>query len=381
MLRRLYVDNYKSLVNFDLELKPLVLLMGPNGSGKSSVFEVIGLLRDFVGGERSIAECFCTSSLTRWQRGNVQTFALTLADPTEPDAVFGYTLEVEHERIHRVCRVKAERLTHNGKPLYESHLDGAELRAALYRDNYSRGPDVLVDWTRSGVASLQPRQDNQRLTTFKGRMRRVFVIRIDPFRMGARSEGESDTLSLDSTNFVSWFRHVSQSDLMLPSRLVPLLREPFPGFDSLRLVPDGQDAKLLMVKFRSGSPEDLRGEPYECRFDELSEGQRVLILLYSLLSAFTDTRDAYTLCMDEPDNFVALREIQPWLHAVMENAETSQCQALLISHHPELINELAITHGLWVERAPGGDARAMPVGDDQTGLSPSELAARGWLHA
>jgi len=37
MIKRLYVDNYKCLVNFDLKLDELSLLLGLNGSGKSSV--------------------------------------------------------------------------------------------------------------------------------------------------------------------------------------------------------------------------------------------------------------------------------------------------------------------------------------------------------
>ena len=39
MLQRLYVDNYKCLVNFDLPLQELTLLLGPNGAGKTSVLD------------------------------------------------------------------------------------------------------------------------------------------------------------------------------------------------------------------------------------------------------------------------------------------------------------------------------------------------------
>ncbi len=36
MIKRLYVDNYKCLVNFELPLQDLTLLLGPNGVGKTS---------------------------------------------------------------------------------------------------------------------------------------------------------------------------------------------------------------------------------------------------------------------------------------------------------------------------------------------------------
>ena len=37
MLKRLYVDNYKCLVNFELFLEPTTLLVGLNGTGKSTI--------------------------------------------------------------------------------------------------------------------------------------------------------------------------------------------------------------------------------------------------------------------------------------------------------------------------------------------------------
>jgi hypothetical protein len=48
VLKRIYIDNYKSLVNFDLEFKKLNLFLGANGSGKSAVFEVLAAIQQFV---------------------------------------------------------------------------------------------------------------------------------------------------------------------------------------------------------------------------------------------------------------------------------------------------------------------------------------------
>ena len=39
MIKRLYIDNFKSLVNFELQLQDLTLLLGPNGVGKTSVLD------------------------------------------------------------------------------------------------------------------------------------------------------------------------------------------------------------------------------------------------------------------------------------------------------------------------------------------------------
>jgi predicted ATPase len=51
MIKRLYIDNYKSLVNFELPLRELTLLLGPNGVGKTSVLDVVFAMRLLLSGQ------------------------------------------------------------------------------------------------------------------------------------------------------------------------------------------------------------------------------------------------------------------------------------------------------------------------------------------
>ena len=66
MLQRLYADNYKCLVNFDLRLQELSLLLGPNGVGKTSVLDVVFALRRLLDGSARITDTdvFSTRTLT-----------------------------------------------------------------------------------------------------------------------------------------------------------------------------------------------------------------------------------------------------------------------------------------------------------------------------
>jgi len=374
MLKRVYIDNFRTLVNFDLPLRELTLLLGPNGCGKTTVFEAVHAVRDFLCAEQTTNDLFHTATLTRWEARDTQVFELTLV---EPCGEFVYHLEIQHERKRQLCRVKSERLTHSGQRLYESKLEDTQLRARLYRDDYSEGPEVLVDWTRSGVASVQPRHDNTKLTWFKERMERVIVTRLNPAVMGAVADKESATLAWDASNFVAWFRYVVSSDLDLVSRLRPMLAEAIVGFDTLSLPRHGDDAKALAAKFSLEGTPGVRGASYSCRFDELSDGERVLLLLYTLLEC---AGPECTLCLDEPENFLALREIQPWLNMVIDKAQTPAFQTVLISHHPELINALAVGAGCWLDRPTGGPPRSRGIADDGSGLAVADLVARGWLH-
>jgi len=379
MLKRLYVDNFRTLVNFEIDFGALTLLMGPNGTGKSTVFEVIHRLRQFVCEEGTTNELFPTPTLTRWQARNIQTFELTVAEP-EGDCT--YHLEIDHDKTQQRCRIKSERLLMGAQVLFESRLEsgpeGKALHAQLYRDDASRGPELLTDWTRSGVACITPRHDNQELTRFKQKMAQVHVCRFDPMSMTARSEREATLLGANAANFVDWLRHATGLDMELAARLRPMLEEAIIAYDGLSLLADGEDAKMLKVRFRADEGKAPSSRSYDCRFDELSDGQRLLIVLYSLLAT---ARNGTTLCLDEPENFLALREVQPWLDALIEATQSGDCQSVLVSHHPHLIDALASGAGRWLDRAAGGPTRCQPVAEDGSGLAVSELVARGWLHA
>jgi ATPase subunit of ABC transporter with duplicated ATPase domains len=87
----------------------------------------------------------------------------------------------------------------------------------------------------------------------------------------------------------------------------------------------------------------------------------------------------HTVFIDEPDNFIALGEIQPWLLDAEEAVEDYDAQLVLISHHPEILNQWAATHGLRFFREDNGHVRTEKFKTDTNGdLQPSELIARGW---
>ncbi len=87
----------------------------------------------------------------------------------------------------------------------------------------------------------------------------------------------------------------------------------------------------------------------------------------------------HTVLIDEPENYVSLPEIQPWLMELNDACGGGFPQAVLISHHPELIDYLGPECGKWIERDPLGPTRVKDLPKQiEKGLKLSEQIARGW---
>ena len=371
MIKRLYVDNYKSLVNFDCEFKAINLLLGVNGAGKSTVLDVLGRLRSVVAGDSPVSG-FDASTLTRWQKLNLQTFEIEIEGN---GGLYAYHLEIEHQPLEQKNRIKMERISYDGKPLYRSELGEVQ----LFHDDHKEGPALSGDWSRSGLPFLGERPDNTKITWLKNWFaEKLICLRIDPFGMDNVARGPELSLDDHASNFVGWYRQRVSTDMGATIALYDLLKEMYDEFGGLTLEQRGSDVQQLCVSL--GVVENASGkrEFAKYSFDELSEGERCLIVLYALLRMLGDAD--VTVCIDEPDNFLALAEIQPWLLAVKEAVHSSSSQTLVISHHPELIDYLAPECGIVFERANNGPtrARAFPSDSTDSSLSPSEVIARGW---
>jgi predicted ATPase len=205
-------------------------------------------------------------------------------------------------------------------------------------------------------------------------MRDVIVVRVHPQGMGPRSEQEESRPSQDMANFASWYRHLVQERPRAVEQAQKALQQVLNGFVGLRLSRYGKNSRELRVEWELA---EGSGRTIEFDLDELSDGQRALVALYTLIHAFPE--GGVTLCLDEPDNFVALSELQPWLGYLEEKIAAGEIQALFISHHPELINELAVESGVLFSRESGGPVRIRPFqAPPDMPLTAAELIARGW---
>jgi predicted ATPase len=371
MIKRIYIDNYKCFVNFELRLQELTLLLGRNGAGKTSVLNVLYALRRLLDGTARVTDrdIFPRSSRTRWQDRATQVFEVEVELIGD---LLVYRVEVEHDLHERRARIMLEDLSGNGGPLFRFERGTVQ----LYRDNHSKGPEFPSDWTESALARVVSVSENTRLTRFLDFIRNLVVCRLNPPAFNAEATDEDQNLARDGSNFVRFYRHLLQERQHLYPEYAQEMQRVLHGLRGFRLEKIGTEARALVGIFGT---ED---EQWEYKFSELSDGQRALIVLYALTS-LTAGQDR-ALLIDEPFNYVGLREIQPWLITLADACGSAFPQAVLCSHHPEVIDYLGASRSVLLSRDEVGPTRAEPLGEaleelTQDGpLKLSQIIARGW---
>jgi predicted ATPase len=365
MLERIYVDNYRCLSNFELSLGKSTLLVGRNGCGKSSVWEVLAGLQDIVAHGRAVSEVFSEHSRTRWGSRSEQTFELTL---TIEGMHYAYRAVVRHTTGGRGRTVLSEEsLTGDGAMLYQRAPDRM---VELFGDRPSGAPRTRIpfDDGRSFLSALQERPDNERVRRFRAFIEDMQLVGIVGSGFQAESRGEATRIERDARNFVSWLSTRVLDDPSIVERMRGDLQQAIPAFQALRFERVGSTSRELMVDIRPEGEVRSHG----LSFGELSDGERVLLVAYGLLHG-APARGL--LFLDEPDNFLALTEIQPWLGKLRQILQERDTQLLVASHQPETINYLAADDVVVLSRPGGGHVRTSGLEFD---LAEGSTAAE-WL--
>ena len=333
--------------------------MGRNGTGKTSLMDALLFVCNIaVRGER-VDQWFKLDQRTRWLDQAEQLFELEAQIESEN---YSYRLVIDPAGNPPRLSVKQETVSGS-----DTLLEFENGEAAVYHLGDEKRSIYDLDRSRSALSTT----GNTALTAFREWLAGISCWHINPVLMGSRAETEDSAPRVDLTNFAAWYRHIVPQHPKENDAFLQDLRESLDGFDQFVLVDAGESVRILYAVF-------LRGAMYiRIRFGELSDGQRCLICLYSILH-FVVAKGG-TVIIDEPDNFISLREIQPWLMAIEDMADDHKGQVILISHHPEILNQWAGPYGVQFIRDGAGPVRVEKFkGDPEGSLTAAEVVAGGW---
>lgn len=277
-----------------------------------------------------------------------QRFELDLVHENQSDYL--YVLEIDQADGASPQLLKEE-LSLAGHPLFR-FADGL---VQLFTDQHEpRGEPFEYSTETSALVNFVARGSHLerfRLAVVAG----IMFFSLDPRAMEWKSTQEAKGLAQNGSNLPSWLRTVSQEKPRAFARLAESLSKVVTGFEQLRFRDIG-DGKLLEVVLAGE-----KGRTFTTNLPSLSDGERCLIALYAILHA----HDGHTLVFDEPDNFVALDEIRPWLYQLRDSAAEQKTQIIVASHHPDIIDYLAADDTFLLSRPTGDVVRIGPLEIDR----------------
>jgi predicted ATPase len=335
MLQRLYVHNFRCLENF--EFKPegagSALLIGPNGSGKSTVARALQLLQNIGRGVNRVGKLARPGEFTRGRSDIPMRFELEVALGSHR---YHYRLVLDLPARFRELRVLEEALSVDGTSVFVRR----ESEVTLQRRSHAKTEVVFpVDWHLVALTVIQDSSLADSLNAFRQWLERMAILSPAPRLMHGNATSETLAPTDDGSNFADWMAGLLAQYPASYSDISTHLREVMPDFSQLRNLPAGQDAKTLVVEFKSGSGK------LELPFDELSDGEKCFFLCALVLAANKAYGPIFVF-WDEPDQHLAMPEVGHFVMA-LRRAFDSEGQVLLSSHHAETIRSFS-DHNTWV---------------------------------
>jgi len=369
MIKRIYVNNFRCLVNFSAEFDSFNVLCGHNGTGKSSVFDALQMIRNLatgngiLGGQSELD--IPRLEFTCGANSPIQELEVEL---TSDGRHFTYALHLEQATNSEKPRVVKEQATCDGKNLFDRDIEGVN----IYQ-NDGTAERILLNWPQVALVSVEFGRMIDELARLKTALKRLLILRPNPRGMERESKAELKYPDVHFAGLTSWYRFLS-GNYAWTKALHELLQDVWPDdFQSLSLESVGLDAKVLQFQFGKTKGDTAR----KLMFSQLSDGEKMLIGLYMIRAAL-DTGAVETVWIDEPDNYVGLPELQPWVFSMMELLDDER-QVVLITHHPEILNSAGIGSGRYLDRDDHSSPTRMGPLNIPEGLSPGEAVTRGWV--
>ena len=328
MIKRLYVNNFRCLENFDLPLAEhrSSLLYGKNGSGKSTVGFALEVFQSIANGTNRVGQLIKPKDFTRGQSEIPMRFEIEVIIGSK---VYSYNLVLELPDGFKELRVLDEKLSVDGKPVYSR--SGAQVQ--MSPSGKVKEAKFLVDWHLIALPLIQEQSVTDPLYLFKTWLSQMLILAPVPGLIAGDSEGETRTPDRQVTNFGEW---LSGLLALSPAAYTPIdkyLREVMPDFKDMMNPLSGKDFRSLTVQFQKNQA-SLR-----LPFRDLSDGEKCFFICAVVLAA-NQTYGPLFCFWDEPDNYLSLSEVGHFVLSLRRAFEGGG-QLLVTSHNPEVIRKFS----------------------------------------
>ena len=335
VIRRLYVNNFRCLENFELSIsgQSSVLLIGKNGTGKTTVGLALEILQKIARGTNRVRDLVKPKDLTRGNTRVPLRFEIEVILGTK---IYGYTIAFDFPEGFKELRVYEEKLVVDGSSIYSREVAQVQLART------GREARFPIDWHMVALPIVQEQSPNDPLFVFKDWLARMLILRPIPSLIRGDSEEETLKPNLPVTDFAAWFSGLIALAPSAYGKIEEYLKQVMRDWKDIQNPPVGKDARSLVVQF-SNDQSSLR-----LPFEELSDGEKCFMICAVVLAA-KNTYDPLFCFWDEPDNYLALSEVGHFVLALRKTFQSGG-QFIATSHNQQTIDAFSDENTLYLYR-------------------------------
>ena len=414
MLRRLRATGFKSLVDVDLEMRPVTVLFGPNGAGKSNVLDALQALSR-IATERTLKDALAPpirgyasevftmpagglAALLNQKTAEFRLSADIVARGAKGHSSFRYDIDVGIAPASGSLTTVDERLTRlkaDGKPTGNARIERLDRDQFVVRANRQGHPRhvptplnhaLLSDPTLTSPYYHDIDVVREELTSWRTYFLEPAVAMRSPSPpsvvqdIGSRGE-----------NLAPFLHHLQQEHPERYKAVVRAVRQVVPSIERIDVELDVHRGTLDLVVHDGHIP-------YSSRV--ISEGT---LRILALASIAVNPYPAGLIAFEEPENGVHPRRVATIARFLLNTAQRSQ--VVVTSHSPTFLGEMLrlgreqddATIGLFACRHGIGGTEITPFQDpgplfEETNVAEAlaasgedrlveEMYLRGWLDA
>lgn len=245
------------------------------------------------------------------------------------DKLFRYDLALELPDGFRELRVAEEKLTYDGREIYNR----AQAQVEFLRGGRGGGSKFLVDWHLIALPLIQEQSEQDPLHVFKQWLARMLILAPIPKLITGESDGDTLLPKPDCTNLGQWLSGVLAHAPAAYEPIDKVLHALMPDYADLKNPSVGKDRRSLTVQFKT------KEGSLSLPFAALSDGEKCFFVCALVLAA-NHAYGPIFVFWDEPDNYLALPEIGHFVMDLRRSFHTNG-QFLATSHNPEVIRHFS----------------------------------------
>ena len=241
MVKRLYVNNYRCLENFELNVGNMTsaLIVGRNGSGKSTVREVLHVLQRIGRGVNRVGTL---ATLSDFSHGRIDVPMRIELEAEIKGKTFRYVLVLALPAGFREIRVSREELLVDGEPAYTRE----EANVRLAGDPRREDAGFRLDWHLIALPIIQDRSLQDPLSIFRTWLGQSLILSpVPPDIVGESGQGSLEP-DLRLTNLAEWFRELTTQYPASYSDIEGYLKGMMPDLSVIRNKATGSESRQLL---------------------------------------------------------------------------------------------------------------------------------------